>query len=221
MALIQNLQTDAWWQDVTAPMLEAMRVRLRGLAHLIDRRARRITYIHFEDEIGEGMEVASEAMAPPDEFEKFRAKMRHFQSRQQDRVAIHKLRTNRHLAQTDLEELERMLRDSGIGTPENVARAKQSDGLGLFVRSLVGLDRAAAQDAFAAFLTGRRLSGNQIEFVDMLVEQLTQTGVMDAGRLYESLYTGLSPTGADGLFTADAADELISVLQEVRLRAAA
>ena len=30
MALIQDVQTDEWWQDVTVPMLEVMRRRLRG-----------------------------------------------------------------------------------------------------------------------------------------------------------------------------------------------
>ncbi len=29
MALIQDVQTDEWWQDVTVPMLEVMRRRLR------------------------------------------------------------------------------------------------------------------------------------------------------------------------------------------------
>jgi len=41
-----------------------------------------------------------------------------------------------------LAELERMLVESGIGRPEDVEKAKaESHGLGLFVRSLVGLDR--------------------------------------------------------------------------------
>ena len=45
----------------------------------------------------------------------------------------------------DLAELERMLVESGVGGPDQIDRAKQeSHGLGLFVRSLVGLDRGAA-----------------------------------------------------------------------------
>ncbi len=34
------------------------------------------------------------------------------------------------------------------------------------MRSLVGLERDAAKGAFAGFLEGRNLSGNQIEFVN-------------------------------------------------------
>ncbi|WP_347710588.1 type I restriction-modification enzyme R subunit C-terminal domain-containing protein [Desertifilum sp. FACHB-1129] len=53
-----------------------------------------------------------------------------------DHLTIHKLRFNQPLTTTDLDELERILLDSGIGTPEHWEHAKQtSQGLGLFIRS--------------------------------------------------------------------------------------
>ena len=72
------MQTDLWWQDVTVGMLENARKRLRGLVHLIEKRKRKPIYTDFQDEIGEGAEVAFDAFTPPDAFEKFRAKARHF-----------------------------------------------------------------------------------------------------------------------------------------------
>ena len=222
MALIQELQTDAWWEDVTAGLLEAMRKRLRGLVHLIDKRRRPTIYTDFEDEIGEGVEVEFESLRPLDTFQKFRAKMRHFLVQHEEHVTIHKLRTNRQLTSTDLDELERMMRESGIGTEEDIERAKsQATGLGLFVRSLVGLDRAAAKEAFAGFMGGRGLTGNQIEFLDMVIDHLTEVGIMDAERLYESPYTDMSPSGLEALFGADAADELVFILNDIHARAAA
>ena len=167
---------------------------------------RRVIYTDFTDEIGKGVEVAFGALAAPEAFEKFRAKVRHFLRQQQDHVAVAKLRTNRQLAQTDLDELER-------------AKA-QAAGLGLFVRSLVGLDRAAAKQAFAAFLAGRTLSGSQIEFADMVVDELTENSVMAAERPYERPYTGKLPTGVEDLFTPEAAGALFGVLEDVRRRAA-
>ena len=222
MPLIQEIQTDAWWQDVTVGLLEVARKRLRGLVHLIEKRKRLPIYTDFEDEIGEGTEVDFDELAPPNTYEKFRAKARHFLRGHQDHVVVHKLRSNRQLTPTDLEELERMLRESGAGTPEDIERAKaDAEGLGLFVRSLVGLDRAAAKEAFASFLAGRSLTSRQIEFVNMVVNHLTDHGVVAVGRLYESPYTDLSPSGVDGLFTEEATDALFSVLDEVRRRAAA
>ena len=77
----------------------------------------------------------------------------------------------------------------------------------------------AAKEAFAAFLAGRTLGANQLEFVNMLVDHLTEQGVLDPDRLYDSPYTDLSPLGVDGLFEAASADALFAALEEVRQRA--
>ena len=52
MALIQDVQTDEWWQDVTVPMLETVRRRLRDLVQLIEKQQRKPIYTDFEDEMG-------------------------------------------------------------------------------------------------------------------------------------------------------------------------
>ena len=54
LALIQEVHTDEWWQDVTTPMLERVRRRLRGLVKLIEKQQRKIVYTDFEDENGPG-----------------------------------------------------------------------------------------------------------------------------------------------------------------------
>ena len=219
MPLIEEIQTPDWWQDITAALLDEARRKLRGLVHLIERRKREILYTRFQDEIGEATEIPFPRFTSPDTFERFRAKARHYLRQHDNHVAIHKLRANHQLTPTDLEELERMLRASGA-VPEEIDRAK-TKGLGLFVRSLVGLDRSAAKSAFAGFLTGRALTANQIHFVNLIVEHLTETGAMPPERLYESPYTDLSPLGVEGLFTHDAANELTSILVDVSRRAAA
>lgn len=69
-----------------------------------------------------------------------------------------------------------------------------------FVRSLVGLDRAAAQAAFSAFLNDRSLTPAQIRFVETVIDQLTARGVMDASALYEPPFSDLHAGGPDALF---------------------
>lgn len=98
-----------------------------------------------------------------------------------------------------------------------IGRAKvESQGLGLFVRSLVGMDREAAKDALGSFLTSKTLGGNQIEFVNLVVNHLTEHGVMEAARLYESPFTDLTPRGPDGIFSSAQVDQLVAVLAAVR-----
>ena len=222
MPLIQDVQTDEWWQDVTIPMLERVRRRLRSLVKLIDRQKRKPIYTDFEDEMGGETGIELPGFAASGDFEKFRAKARAFLREHQDHVAIHKLRLNKALTAMDLEELERMLAESGIGATEEIARAKaESHGLGLFVRSLVGMDREAAKEALAGFLSGKMLGANQIEFVDLIVNHLTEHGVMNATLLYESPFTDITPQGPEGLFTSAQVDELVLLLDEVHARAVA
>ena len=58
------------------------------------------------------------------------------------------------------------------------------------------------------FSPERRFSANQIEFVNLIVDHLTEHGVMEAAMLYESPFTDLTPRGPDGLFSSGQVDEL-------------
>ena len=71
MVLIQDMQTDEWWQDVTVPMLEGLRRRLRDLIELIDKRQRKSVYTDFEDLIGRGTEVELGSFAAGTGFREF------------------------------------------------------------------------------------------------------------------------------------------------------
>jgi type I restriction enzyme R subunit len=217
LPLILEIQSDEWWQDVTTPILENARKRLRALVKLIDKQKRTFIYTDFEDEMGGELAVDLPGFAASDNFERFRAKARAFLKAHEDHVAIRKLRMNKALTGSDLAELESMLASSGIGSAGDVQRAKEeSHGLGLFVRSLVGLDREAAKEAFAGFLAGKTLTANQIEFVNLIVDHLTEHGVMGAALLYESPFTDITPRGPDGLFTPAQLDELLAVLDQIR-----
>ena len=222
MPIIQVIQTDEWWQDVTVPMLDQVRKRLRLLVKLIEKEQRKPIYTNFEDEMGDEVEIELPGFAAPDSYERFLAKARHFLKEHEDHLTIHKLRTNEPLTPTDLSELERILAESGIGTTGDVEKAKaECNGLGLFVRSLVGMDREAAKNALGSFLAGGKLRANQIQFLDEIVNHLTEHGCMEPDRLYESPYTDFNPMGVDGVFDSKQVEELISILEEVKQRATA
>lgn len=156
------------------------------------------------------------------DYEKFRAKVREFLIKHEDHVTIHKIRNNMRLIPNDLAELERMLEMNGVGPQELLKRAKsESHGLGLFVRSLIGLDRQAAKDAFNGFINDANLSANQIDFINIIIDHLASYGVISAELLYESPFTDLSPRGPDGLFTSPQIDALIDVLRGIDATAVA
>lgn len=222
LELIQDIQTDEWWQDVTLPMLEAVRKRLRGLVKLIEKQERQPIYTNFEDEMGDETIVELPHFTPPDSFEKFRAKARDFLRSHQNQMVIFKLRNNKQLTETDLSELETILLENGLGNAEDLDRAKEeSHGLGLFVRSLIGLDREVAKQEFGKFLADKTLNANQIEFINMIIDYLTEHGAIEAARLYESPFTDFASQGIDSLFTSSQVDELFALLDDVYTKAAA
>jgi type I restriction enzyme, R subunit len=222
MELIQEIQTNAWWEDVTIPMLERTRKRLRSLIRLTEKTQRQPIYTDFADELGIETVIEIPGFGSGNEFDRFRSKARQFLLAHENHLTIHKLRFNQPLTATDLSELERILLESGIGTLEHLEYAKQtSQGLGLFIRSLVGLDRETAKQAFGEFLSGSAASANQIEFINLIIDHLTHHGIMEPGLLYDSPFTDINSQGPEGLFSPNQVDALISVLEDIRATAAA
>ncbi len=218
MALIQDVQTDEWWQDVTVPMLEGMRRRLRDLIKLIEKQKRKPIYTDFEDEMGGETAVELPGFGQGTDYAKFRAKAQAFLRAHQDHVAVNKLRMNKALTATDLAELERMLvGERGWRSRRHSARGRGVARAGA-LRAVTGWPRPSSGQgsAWPGSSTARRWSANQIEFVNLIVNHLTEHGVMEAAMLYESPFTDLTPRGPDGLFSSAQVDELLAAIEQVQ-----
>lgn len=222
MWLIDAMITEEWWQDVTLPMLEVSRKRLRLLIKFIEKTKRKVVYTNFEDQLGGEVVVELPHLSSGADYERFRAKARQFLRTHEDHVAMQRLKRNVALTSIDLLELERMLLESGVGSADDIARAKSDGrGLGYFVRSLVGLDRETAKEALGQFVAGTNATANQVEFINLMVDYLTEHGIMEPALLYESPFTDISPLGPEDVFSTEAIDELVAILQRIQANAAA
>ena len=94
--LIEEIQTDHWWEGVTVPLLELVRLRLRDLVQHIEKGRKAIVYSNFADEIGEGEEVDLPQVGEAD-FARFKQKARHFLKAHEDHIVLHKLRHGKPL----------------------------------------------------------------------------------------------------------------------------
>ena len=214
VVLIESVAGDEWWVDVTLPMLEGMRLRLRALVRFVDAVRRAPVYTDFADELADAVEVALPGRTPGTDIERFRSKAAAYLREHEDNVALQRLRRNRQLTPGDLSALEQMLLASGAGAKTDLDRvAAQNGGLGLFIRSLVGLDRVAATDAFASFLDQTRFSVEQIHFVQLIIDELTANGLMDPSRLYESPY--IDHGHLDVIFPQDVG-MIVEILRDVK-----
>lgn len=221
MDLILEVQTPDYWTGIDAWTLEQMRRRLRALMKLIEGDEAVIIYTDFEDEMGEATRIEMPHAGIGTDKPRFLMKVRRFLKAHADHITIQKLHRNEQLTPQDLSELERILREETEASDADIAVITSEGGLGLFIRSLIGLERDAAKDAFAELLAGQNLNANQIEFINLIIDYLTERGAMDPRRLYESPFTDFDDQGVSGLFPQADVQRIVGVLNDVRRRAAA
>ena len=74
---------------------------------------------------------------------------------------------------------------------------------------------------FGQFLSGGTASANQVEFINLIVDYLTEHGVMAPARLYESPFTDNSPLGPESMLSSEQVDQMVALLDDIRNRAVA
>jgi type I restriction enzyme, R subunit len=215
LTLIEEVQDESWWSDVTPMMIESIRLKIRDLVKFIDRTQQTIIVTDFRDELGEVVEVDVPLQQTGFSPYQYRKKVEAYIRQNENHIAIYKLKQNIPLTGVDLEELEEMLFSSEA--VESRDRFEQVYGktmsLKLFIRKIVGLERNAAKAAFTQYLEVSNFSANQIRFVENIIDYLTQNGVMNPGLLYESPFTDLHDRGLDGVFNENDADSLVSIVR--------
>jgi len=169
--------------------------------------------------LGEGAVIDLPQVTAGLNMAKFKEKARVFLKEHESHLALQRLRRNQPLTPTDLEELEKMLVQAG-GTQPLMVEVKNV-GLGLFVRNLVGMDREAAMHAFSELLQGSKLTPDQIEFIELVVQELTQNGVVLPERLFEPPFTDINAQGPTAVFPTAQVTRIIEVLKDIQARAAA
>jgi type I restriction enzyme R subunit len=218
--LLDELAGDEWWQDVTLPMLETMRRRIRSLVKLIEKTKRGIVYTDFEDELGELSAASLRGMEIGADLTRFEQKLRIYLRTHENQLAVQKIRRNRQITATDLDELERIFIESGIGTEAEINHAKtNSGGLGLFLRSLIGLDREAAAAAFGKFQEGKTFTSAQLRFVNEVIDYLAHNGTITVDVLYQPPFTVIIPAGPEDLFPETDIEAMVTTMHSVNATA--
>ncbi len=202
LALIEEVQTETWLTDATPSMIENIRCQLRDLIKFIDREEQNIVYTDFVDEL-EDLEEVNVPTRHGFSSHQYRKKVEAYIRDNQKHVAIAKLKRNELLSYTDAIALEKMVFGADIvESREQFEKVYGNVNLKHFVRELVGLDGKAVKKAFNKYLKPQ-FDRNQIRFVEMIIDYLTQNGTLDPGMVYEAPFTDLHQDGLDGLFSND------------------
>ena len=146
------------------------------------------TYVtNFDDEI---LSVEwKESELENDDLKNYKAKAEYYVRQHQDNAVIAKLKSNIPLTIEDVKVLEEILWGE-VGTKQDYEAEYGEKPLGEFVRGIVGLDMAAAKEAFSEYLDETNLDSRQIYFVNQIVEFIVHNGMMkDLSVLQETPFT--------------------------------
>jgi len=140
----------------------------------------------------------------------------------QNHLTIQKRKTNLPITKQELAELEQMLFSQGsLGSKDDLIKVYGDQPLGIFIRSILGIDINAAKTAFFGFLQATSLYSQQIRFIDTIINFLSVNGTIDPGMLFESPFTDINTNGLTGIFDITISQKIILAINEINENAVA
>ncbi|WP_158735588.1 DEAD/DEAH box helicase family protein [Alteribacillus sp. YIM 98480] len=214
LPVIEEIQTNEFWEKASQEDLEDVRIALRDLIQYIDKKQRKVVYTDFEDEI-EDIDYDSE-MPQTTDWRDYKLEVNRFIRNHQDHITIQKVYKNKQITKQDLEELENILFNEGNLSKEEYAKQFGDEKpLTMLIREVLGMDQAAAKEAFAKFLEGSTLNANQIRFINQIIEFFAKNGTLDPSLLFDEPFTSIHHEGITGLFDDDTAMELVNAINQL------
>ncbi|MEI7525908.1 MAG: type I restriction-modification enzyme R subunit C-terminal domain-containing protein, partial [Mariniphaga sp.] len=213
LTTIKAVQTDEFWQNISLTHLEKVRRDLRELIKFIDTDQQKSVYTSFEDTLGEAGEV--ELIPVYTSLQSYRDRVESYIRKNKDYLVIHKIQNNIPITHDELNLLEKMLFEGDLGTEADYRKEYGELPLGKFIRSLLGLDKVAANQLFSGFIQSGNLSADQITFINNIISFLTKNGTIDKMMLFEPPFTNINDQGITGVFDEVQVGKIVRIIDEV------
>ncbi len=211
---IENLRNPDFYKGISQKKLDEIREELRDLIQYLDVKSKPKVYTDIKD--SEISFVLNEPIFETSYGVPYRKRVESFILENRHHITISKLSNNLPITVEELTALENMLFD-GVerGTKESFVKEYGEQPLGLFIRSIIGLDISAAQEAFAEFLNNGNLRADQITFIQNIINYLNKNGTIEPSMLFEPPFTDINDYGLNGVFDDTAAYKIISIVEHM------
>lgn len=213
--IILSAITDEFWVERTHSKLETVRESFRHLIKYIPANETVIYQTDFEDELL-GINVIQDAGGGYRKSDNYKLKVERYIRENSYHITIQKLRKNIKLTSAELHELERLVFvDSQIGTKEDFIQNYGEQPLGRFIRTILGMDEEATQEAFSEFIDHGNLRADQIQFIRSIITHFKNNGILELSQLAQPPFTDINDHGIFGLFKDDDQDKIIRIVEQV------
>jgi type I restriction enzyme R subunit len=216
--LIERMKDPDFYEDLTQVQLENIRIEIRELVQYLESDGRQSVYTDITD--SEVEVTISEPKINTNYGGIYRKRVESFIRENKNHITISKLNSNIPITAAELQALETMLFDgSERGTKEDFEKEFGSEPLGVFIRSIIGLDTKAAQAAFAEFLQAGNLRADQMTFIQNIISYLTKNGTVQPDMLFESPFTDVNDEGLTGVFDDGPSQRIINIVEQINSNA--
>ncbi len=218
--LIEDIKRADFFKAISQKKLDAVREELRALIQYLDTKDRDLFYSDLQDE--NVISIMSEPIIASNYGNAYRRRVESFIRENKHMLTIAKLSTNQPITHQELQMLEQILFDgTERGTFDDFTQEYGKEPLGKFIRSIIGLEVKAAQEAFSEFLQAGNLSADQMTFIQKIITYLTKNGTIEPSMLFESPFTDSNDKGLLGVFDDGDAHKVISIVESINENATA
>lgn len=186
----------------------------------IEKEVKENVYTPFKDDIDlTGVEEVS-LIEWSTKLQSYKDRVESYIRKNKHHVTIQKLRTNTPITQDELQALENMLFDDDlVGSKYQCQKEYGEQPLGVFIRSIVGIDIQAANESFSDFIQSGTLRADQMTFIKNIISFLEKNGTIDKAMLFEPPFTDMHQDGIIGIFVDADAHKVISIVDGVNANA--
>lgn len=202
--------------------LDEVRLALRDLMKYLDKEVQQNVETTFEDTLDHDEIAVHELIPAYGRLQSYQDRMESYVREHNDHLVIHKLKTNKPITASEIDQLEGILFDGEtVGSKQDYIDHYGDQPLGEFIRGIVGLDATAAQDVFAEFIQVGSLQGDQITFINQIISYLTKNGMIDREMLFKPPFTNYHDQGLFGFFDDAEVSKVVRLIDRVNKNALA
>ncbi|MGH7285007.1 MAG: DEAD/DEAH box helicase family protein [Polyangiaceae bacterium] len=213
---IKAVQSKEFWASVAVPALEGVRTELRGImkyqAQSVGPKLSPRVFDISDPVVGVNRTPKLDGL----ELVEYRHRVEKvLRDHLMNDPTLQRIRAGKPVRDEDLETLTKLVLQ--VDDKANLKHLVQPDtkqSLLDVLRGLVGLDADAVDAAFTGFVHKHpHLSAQQLRFLQLLKNHISQNGGIEIERLYEPPFTTLHANGIDGVFTETAqVNEILAIL---------
>lgn len=212
--LIETMKSPDFYKGISQKKLDQIRQDIRELVQYLDQVGKNPIYTNIQD--SDISIIAREPLPTYSTGKIYKQRVEAFIRDHKNQLTIAKLASNQAITAAELEVLENILFDGEErGSREDFVKEYGEQPLGKFIRSILGLEMTAAQQAFADFLQSGNLRADQMTFINNIIKYLTKNGSIDKGLLFEPPFTDVNDQGLVGVFEDADAYKIISIIDTI------